>query len=104
AVGAAVFPSGAAWHVVSDERGGAEFDYLARAWRAALTAEWQPWRGLQASAQAGRAFRRHYRFEDDTGAAIDRDAGSAPYWRLELRWRWGGDRRSQGGSGRQPFS
>src|SRR5690606_35419234 len=41
AVGAAVFPSGAAWHVVSDERGGAEFDYLARAWRAALTAEWQ---------------------------------------------------------------
>ncbi|NLD53937.1 MAG: hypothetical protein GX652_04665 [Burkholderiaceae bacterium] len=89
AVGAAVFPAGAAWHVVSDERGGAEFDYRARAWRAALTADWQPWRGLRASAQAGLAFRRHYRFEDDTGAIINRDAGSAPYWRLELRWQWG---------------
>ena len=32
----------------------------------------------------------HYRFEDDTGARIDRDAGSAPYWRLELGWEWRG--------------
>ena len=90
ALGAAVFPAGGSWHVVSDERGGAEFDYRARAWRAALTADWRPWRGFRARAQAGTAFRRHYRFEDDTGARIDRDAGSAPYWRLELGWEWRG--------------
>ena len=85
-LGAALFPAGSSWHVVSDERAGAEFDYRARAWRGALTAEWQPWRRLIASAQAGVEFRRHYEFEDDTGAAIDRDAGSAKYWRLELRF------------------
>jgi hypothetical protein len=90
AIGAAVFPAGASWHVVSDERGGAEFDYRARAWRAALTADWRPWRGLMASAHAGMAFRRHYRFEDDTGATIDRDAGSARYWQLMLQWAWPG--------------
>jgi hypothetical protein len=88
ALGAALFPAGGSWHVVSDERGGAAFDYRARAWRAALTADWRPWRALRASAQAGVAFRRHYRFEDDTGALIDRDAGSAPYWRVALQWDW----------------
>jgi hypothetical protein len=85
ALGAAVFPSGGSWHVISDERGGAEFDYRARAWRSALTADWRPWRWLRASAQAGVEFRRRYQFEDDTGAAIDREAGSARYWRVELR-------------------
>lgn len=85
ALGAAVFPDGGSWHVISDERGGAEFDYIARAWRSALTADWRPWRWLRASAQAGVEFRRRYRFEDDTGAAIDREAGSAGYWRAELR-------------------
>ena len=85
-LGAALFPAGGSWHVVSDERGGAQFDFRARAWRGALTAQWQPWRGLRARAQAGIESRRHYRFEDDTGAAINRDAGSAGYFRLELRF------------------
>jgi hypothetical protein len=76
--------------VISDERGGAEFDYRARAWRSALTAEWRPWRWLSAGAQAGIEFRRRYQFEDDTGAAIDREAGSARYWGVELRVRVGG--------------
>ena len=90
ALGAAVFPTGGSWHVVSDERDGAEFDYRARAWRAALTADWRPWRWLRASAQAGIEFRRRYEFGDDTGAVIDREAGSARYWRLELRVGLGG--------------
>lgn len=85
-LGAALFPAGNSWHVVSDERDGAQFDYRARAWRAALTADWRPWRWLRASAQAGLEFRRHYEFEDDTGASISRDAGSAGYFRLELRF------------------
>lgn len=84
-LGAALFPAGGSWHVVSDERGGAQFDFRARAWRGALTTHWQPWRWLSASVQAGIEFRRNYEFEDDTGEAIDRDAGSAGYWRLELR-------------------
>jgi hypothetical protein len=89
-VGAALFPAGGSWHVISDERGGARFDYRARAWRGALTTQWQPWRWLRASAEAGLEFRRHYAFEDDTGAAVDRDAGSAGYFRLELRVWFGG--------------
>jgi hypothetical protein len=84
ALGAAVFPIGGRWHVVSDERGGAEFDYLARAWRGAVTADWSPWPRLKVSVQAGVEFARHYQFEDDTGARVDRDAGSAGYLRLAL--------------------
>jgi len=90
ALGAAVFPEGGSWHVISDERGGAEFDYVARAWRSALTANWRPRHWLRASAQAGVEFRRRYRFEDDTGARIEREAGSAGYWRLELQVMVGG--------------
>ena len=90
AFGAALFPTGGSWHVISDERGGAEFDYRARAWRGALTADWQPLPWLRAAVQAGIEFRRRYEFEDDTGAAIDREAGSAGYWRLELRVDFGG--------------
>ncbi len=84
ALGAAVFPIGGRWHVVSDERGGAEFDYVARAWRGGVTADWSPWPRLKVSVQAGVEFARHYKFEDDTGAPVDRDAGSAGYLRLAL--------------------
>ena len=84
ALGAAVFPVGGRWHVVSDERGGAEFDYVARAWRGGATADWSPWPRLKVSAQVGVEFARHYEFEDDTGARVDRDAGSAGYLRLAL--------------------
>jgi hypothetical protein len=81
-LGLAIFPTGGQWHVVSDERGGAQFDYRARAWRAAFDASWSPWRRIGLGLQAGIEFARHYEFEDDLGAVIDRDAGSAPYWRL----------------------
>jgi hypothetical protein len=84
AIGAAVFPTGGRWHVVSDERGGAEFDHVARAWRGAVTADWSPWRSLRVSVHAGVEFARHYEFEDDTGAPVDRDAASAGYLRLAL--------------------
>ena len=84
ALGVAIFPTGGQWHVISDERGGAKFDYRARAWRGAVTAGWSPWRRLRLSAQAGIEFERHYDFEDDTGAPIGRDAGSAAYYRLEV--------------------
>ena len=84
ALGVTIFPTGGRWHVVSDERGGAEFNYRARAWRGAVSAGWSPWRRLRLSAQAGIEFKRHYDFEDDTGAPIGRDAGSAAYYRLEV--------------------
>ncbi len=81
-LGVAIFPTGGQWHVVSDERGGAEFDYRARAWRAAVEAGWSPWRRVRIGVQAGVEFERRHELEDDTGAAVDRDAGSATYWRL----------------------
>ena len=84
ALGAVIFPTGGRWHVVSDERDGAEFDYLARAWRGAVTADWSPWSRLKVSVEAGVEFARNYQFEDDTGARVDRDAGSAGYLRLAL--------------------
>lgn len=86
-LGVTVFPDGGKWHVVSDERSGAEFDYLARAWRGAVTAGWSPWRSLRIEMQAGIEFERHHEFEDDTGARIDRGAGSARYLRLQASFR-----------------
>ena len=86
ALGVAVAPAGAQWHVVSDERNGAEFDFRARAWRGGLHAAWRPWRFLRINAQLGVEFARNYAFEDDTGAVIGRDAASAPYWRIDLAW------------------
>ena len=71
---------------MSDERGGAEFDFRARAWRGALHAAWRPWRFLRINGQIGVEFARHYEFEDDAGAVVGRDAASAPYWRIDLVW------------------
>ena len=86
ALGISVAPAGAQWHVVSDERGGAEFDFRARAWRGAFNAAWRPWRFLRVNAQLGIEFARNYEFEDDSGTPIKRDAASAPYWRIDLAW------------------
>ena len=86
ALGVAVAPAGAQWHVVSDERGGAEFDFRARAWRGGLHAAWRPWRFLRINGQIGIEFARNYAFEDDAGAVVGRDAASAPYWRIDLAW------------------
>ncbi|MGE0800367.1 MAG: hypothetical protein AB7G13_27145 [Lautropia sp.] len=87
ALGAAVFPDGGHWHVVSDERGGASFDYRVRTWRALLSAGWSPWQPLRLDLQAGIAFHRRHTFEDDTGAPIDRRAASARFWGLVARLR-----------------
>ena len=85
-LGVGVAPVGAQWHVVSDERNGAEFDYRARAWRGGFGAGWRPWRFLRIDAQLGIEFARNYEFEDDTGTPIKRDAASAPYGRIDLVW------------------
>lgn len=80
-------PAGGRWHVVSDERGGAGFDYRMRAWRLGLgldRAFGEHWR-LQG--MAGLEFDRRHRFEDDLGALIDRRAGDAAWLGLALEWR-----------------
>ena len=88
ALGAELLPAGGRWHVVSDERDGADFYYNMEAWRGGLTAAWAPRRRLQLAARAGVEFARRHRFEDDTGAIVDRDPDAAPYVELALGWRW----------------
>ncbi len=87
ALGAALYPDGGSWHVVSDERAGADFDYESRAWRAAVTAGWAPTTRLRIDLQAGIAFRRRHVLEDDTGTRVARDAGTAPYWGIAMTMR-----------------
>lgn len=88
ALGASLSPAGSRWHVVSDARGGAEFDYVVRAWRAGLHARWQPAGGWTLQAQAGIEFDRRLQFESDAGARIDADAADAPFAGLALAYRW----------------
>lgn len=90
-LGVEIAPAGARWHVVSDERDGAEFDYTVEAWRAALAADWSFAGGWQIGLQLGSEFDRHHDFEDDTGARIDTDAASAAFASLALRYRFGDD-------------
>jgi hypothetical protein len=78
-LGIEVAPAGARWHVVSDERAGADFDYLVEAWRAALVANWRLAPRWNVAARIGSEFDRHHDFEDDTGARIDADAQSAAF-------------------------
>jgi len=86
-----IAPAGEQWHVVSDERDGAEFDYTVEAWRATLTAEWtfaQRWR---LAAQLGSEFDRHHDFEDDTGARIDTDVDSTGFAAVAVRYEFEAD-------------
>jgi hypothetical protein len=87
-LGAGVAPAGNRWHVVSDERDGAEFSYELRAWRAGFDGRWHFGSGWAVIAQAGREFERRHRFEDDTGVRIDRRAAAAPYTEFGLAYRW----------------
>jgi hypothetical protein len=87
-LGVEVAPSGARWHVVSDERGGAEFDYEVKSWRGLASASWQPAWGLRLQAQAGLEFDRRHRFEDDLGGRVDRVAGDAAYLELRIGYQW----------------
>lgn len=79
-----VAPAGRFWHVVSDERGGAEFDYVVEAWRATLSGRWTFAPHWHLAAQLGSEFDRHHDFEDDTGARIDEDAESTAFVALAL--------------------
>lgn len=85
-LGVEIAPAGARWHVVSDERAGADFDYIVEAWRAALGADWTFASGWQLSLQLGSEFDRHHDLEDDTGARIDADAASTAFAALALRY------------------
>lgn len=87
-LGTELAPAGARWHVVSDERGGASFDYEIEAWRAIASARWQAGAGFLLSAQAGLEFNRRHRFEDDEGARVNREADDALYLELRIGYRW----------------
>lgn len=81
---AALAPAGNRWHVVSDERGGAEFDYTVEAWRGTLGLQWTMAPHWRLRLDAGVEFDRHHDFENDTGIRIDRDADAAPFLALTL--------------------
>jgi hypothetical protein len=85
---AGVAPSGARWHVVSDERDGAEFDYEVEAWRAQVSAEWRSAHGFLLQGRTGFEFRRRHRFEDDEGNRVDRRLDDAAHFELRIAYRW----------------
>lgn len=81
---AEVAPAGQRWHVVSDERGGADFFQVSQAWLAALGLEWEPRAHWRLRLSAGYAFDRRHDLVDDTGARIDQDVDDAMTWALRL--------------------
>jgi hypothetical protein len=87
-LGVEVAPAGARWHVVSDEREGAEFDYEVEGWRALSSARWQSRAGFQIQAQAGLEFDRRHRFEDDLGGRVDLKVADAAYFELRVGYQW----------------
>lgn len=84
--GAQLAPAGRRWHVVSDERDGARFHYRQQAWHGALGAHWSPTARWQLSLRAGVEFDRRHRFENDTGAPVDRRPGDARFVELGVRY------------------
>lgn len=86
--GGEVAPAGASWHVVSDEREGASFDYEVRAWRAGAMLRWESSGGLFLTTRTGLEFERRHRLEDDTGATVNRAAGEAGFFELAAGYRW----------------
>lgn len=86
--GGEIAPAGARWHVVSDERGGASFDYRTRAWRAGATLSWRSAVGFVITARGGLEFERRHRLEDDTGTTVDRAVGEAGYFELAAAYQW----------------
>lgn len=86
-IGLGIAPYGARWHVVSDERDGARFHYRQQAWRGGAWFDWEASPGWRLDGEAGVEFDRRHRFEDDTGAFVDRHPENAAYLRLGVRWR-----------------
>jgi hypothetical protein len=87
-LGGEVAPAGARWHVVSDERDGASFDYEVRAWRAGALLRWRPAGGFVLTTHLGLEFDRRHRLEDDTGATVNRAVDEAAYFELSAGYRW----------------
>lgn len=87
-LGASLGPAGARWHVVSDERDGAEFDYEVEAWRAGATLAWRRPAGWFLAASAGLEFSRRHRLEDDLGAIVDRSVDDAGFVEIAGGYRW----------------
>ena len=88
AVGGEIAPAGARWHVTSDERDGASFDYEVRAWRAGAKLRWESRGGLFLTTQAGLEFERRHRLEDDNGAMVNRGVDEAAFVELAAGYRW----------------
>lgn len=88
AAGGEVAPAGARWHVTSDERDGATFDYEVRAWRAAAKLRWESSGGLFLATRAGLEFDRRHRLEDDSGATVNRGVDEAAFVELAAGYRW----------------
>lgn len=86
--GGEVAPAGARWHVVSDERDGAGFDYEVRAWRAGAILRWRSAGGLMLATRLGLEFERRHRLEDDAGAPVNRAVREAGYFELTAGYRW----------------
>ncbi len=86
--GGEVAPAGARWHVVSDERDGASFDYEVRAWRTGGILRWQAAGGFVLTTRLGLEFDRRHRLEDDTGAVVNRAVDEAAWFELSAGYRW----------------
>jgi acetyl esterase/lipase len=86
--GGEIVPAGARWHVVSDERDGASFDYEVRAWRAGGILRWRSTGGLVLTTRLGLEFDRRHRLEDDTGASVNRAVDEAAFFALAAAYRW----------------
>lgn len=86
--GGELAPAGARWHVVSDERNGASFDYAVRAWRAGAILRWRSAGGLVLTTRLGLEFERRHRLEDDMGSRVSRTVGEARYFELAAGYRW----------------
>lgn len=86
--GGELAPAGNRWHVVSDERDGASFDYETRAWRAGAIVRWRSAAGLVLTTRAGLEFERRHRLEDDAGAVVNRAISEIRYFELAVGYRW----------------
>jgi hypothetical protein len=86
--GGELAPAGARWHIVSDERDGASFDYAVRAWRAGAILRWRSAGGLVLTTRLGLEFERRHRLEDDAGSRVNRAVGEARYFELAAGYRW----------------
>ncbi len=87
-LGLDVAPAGGRWHVVSDERDGAEFFYITKAWRAQLLAQWAITPHWQLDAIVGYEFDRSHEFEDDNGLRIDEDVDSTVLYGVDFAYRF----------------